>query len=279
MQLIMNDSRLRPWSLCLAFLLAGLIAAASFAGLFIPSIYSAETRPDAARVIGNDAGNLMIAVPILVISAILANRGSLAARLVWTGTLVYYLYVFAYYSFALHFNSMFLAYCGILGISFYLSAGTILSLPVQEIARRYSAQAPARTTAVVLLLMTLLMAYHWTSEIIPGLLAGQVPQAIPDSGNVTEPVAVLDLAFGAPACLITGVLLLRREPLGFTLGPVLLTFLVLSSLLLVPVGLEMNRRGFAAGWVLYAIALGLAAAGGVLLALSMRECRTATRSK
>jgi len=210
-------------------------------------------------------------VPVLVIAAILALRGSIAARLVWLGTLVYLFYDFLNYALAIHFNSMFLAYCGVLGLSFYALTGSLLALPIPEIARRYGPRTPVRTTAVVLLLMSLVTILHWLWEIIPALLAGRVPQTVRDSGLLTEAVAVLDLAFGVPAFVIAAILLLRRKPLGFVLGPVVLTFLVLSSLVLAPMGIVMARRGFEAGHALFAIGLGIAAGSAVLLGLFLRE--------
>lgn len=166
---------------------------------------------------------------------------------------------------------MFLAYCGVLGLSFYCLAGGFAALPVGEIARRYAPRTPVKTAAIVLLLMGVVIVFHWLSEIVPALLGGRVPQAVRESGLLTEAVAVLDLAFGAPACLIAAILLLRRKPMGFVLGPVVLTFLALSSLVLAPMGMTMARRGFASGYGLCAIGLGMAAGTVVLLALSLRR--------
>lgn len=212
----------------------------------------------AALVIGNDAGNLVVIAPILVITAILALRGSIAARLVWMGTLAYLVYDFLNYALAIHFNSMFLAYCGVLGLSFYTLAGSLLALPTAEIARRFGPRTPVKTTAILLLLMSVVTILHWLRDIIPALLVGRVPQAIRDSGLSTEGVAALDLAFGTPAFIIAAILLLRRRPLGFVLGPVVLTFLVLSSLVFASMGIAMARRAFATGYALCAIGSGIA---------------------
>lgn len=223
--------------------------------------------------IGNDAGNFIVVLPLLVISAILALRGSVAARLVWTGALAYLAYDFLNYAFAIHFNPMFLAYCGVLGVSFYALAGSFATLPVAEVVRRYGPRAPVKTASIVLLLMGGIIVFHWLSEIVPALLAGRVPQPVRDSGLLTESVAVLDLSFGAPACLIAAVLLLRRKPMGFVLVPIVFTFLALSSLVLAPMGLMMARRGFASGYALCTIGLGTSAGSVVLLALSLRRPR------
>jgi len=269
----MNNPEPGRWALWLSFPLAVILAVACFGGLSLPSTYAAETRRQAALSIGNDAGNLAVIVPVLVIAAILALRGSAAARLVWMGTLAYLVYDFLGYALAIHFNSMFLAYCGVLGLSFYALAGSFISLPSAEIALRYGPRTPVKTTAIVLLLMGLVTVLHWLLEIIPALLAGGVPQAVRDSGLLTEGVAVLDLAFGAPAFMIAAILLLRRKPLGFVLGPVVLTFLTLSSLVLAPMGIAMARRGFEAGHPLCAIGLGIATGSAVLLALSLRRTK------
>lgn len=103
---------------------------------------------------------------------------------------------------------------------------------------------------------------------IPPTLA--LSQAVRDSGLSTEAVAALDLAFGAPAFWVTATLLLRRKPLGFVLGPGVLTFLTRSSLVLAPMGLAMSRSSFDAGHALSAIGAGIAAGSAVLLALSLR---------
>jgi hypothetical protein len=267
----MNDRARPPRTLWLSFPLAFLLAGASLGGLFLSSAYQAETGLHAAQAVGNDAGNLLIVVPVLVLVSVFALRRSRAALLVWMGALLYLVYDFLGYAFGLHFNAMFLAYCAILGLSFYALAGTLPAMDIEEPARRYASRAPAKVAAVVLLLMAAGTVFHWLAEDIPALIAGQMPQAIRDAGQFTDPVAFLDLAFGAPACMITAILLLRRKPLGFFFGPILLTFLVLSSLALVPIGIAMDLRGFKAGYLLYAIAFGIAAGSSVLLAFSLRE--------
>jgi len=210
--------------------------------------------------------NLAVIMPALVIAAVLTLRGSMAARLVWTGTLVYLVYNFLYYAFAVHFNSMFLAYCGVLGFSFYALAGGVVTLPIAEVALRYGPRTPVKTTAIALLLMGLGTIFHWLNEVVTAMLARQAPQAMQES----EPVAVLDLAFLAPATVAIAILLFRRNSLGFVFGPVLLGFLVLSGVGLAAMGTVMAMRGFGPGYGLFAIALGIAAGSAVLLALSLR---------
>jgi hypothetical protein len=279
----MNLTEPGRWALWLSFPLAVILAVASLGGFLRPSTYAAETRMQAALGMGNDGGNLVVIVPVLTIAAILALRGSVAARLVWTGTLAYLVYDFLNYALAIHFNSMFLAYCVVLGLSFYALVGSLPALPTAEIARRFGPRTPVKTTAILLLLMSVVTILHWLRDIIPALLLGRVPQAVRDSGLSTEGVAALDLAFGTPAFMIAAILLLRRRPLGFVLGPVVLTFLVLSSLLLAPMGVAMARSGFETGYALCAIGSGIATGSAVVLAFSLRsqkaDCKISPESR
>lgn len=102
------------------------------------------------------------------------------------------------------------------------------------------------------------------------MFAGRQPQFVRDSGSAMTPVVLMDLAFGAPTCVIAAISLLRHKPLGFVLGPIVLTFLALSSVVLAPMGIAMVHRGFRGGGALCAIGLGIAAASAILLALSLR---------
>ena len=195
----MNNTEPGRWALWLSFPLATLLAVASLGGLFLPFTYKEETPIHAAQYVGNDVGNLAVIVPALLIAAILARRGSVAARLVWIGTLIYLLYDFLGYALAAHFNSMFLAYCGVLGLSFYALAGNLTALPTGRSPplrsahsgedHRYRAPADGRGHRVPLAV---------GNRSCSG--CGPVPQAVHDFGLLTEAVAVLDLAFGAPAC-------------------------------------------------------------------------------
>lgn len=267
----MNKTEQGRLSLWLSFPIALLLTGTSLGGLFLPYTYSAETRLQAVQYAGNDAGNLFLIVPFLTFVAIMALRGSAAGRLVWMGTLVYLVYDFLGYAFAVHFNAMFLAYCAVLGLSFFVLEESFLSMPLQEVTRCCGPRTPTKIIATVLLVMGLGIVLHWMSAIIPAEFAGRAPQTVRESGLVTETTAVLDLAFGAPACLIVAILLFRHKPLGIVLGPIMLTFLGLSGLVLAPMGIAMARRGFVTGGGLCFIGLGIATGSTVLLAYCFRK--------
>jgi hypothetical protein len=255
----------KAFTLWISFLLAVLVAVTAVAGLFWPATYAQEKPLWATEGAGGDAVNLFVIVPILIFSAVLAHRGSLSARLIWVGTLVFILYNGVIYAFAVHFNSLFLVYCGVLGLSFYALAGSLTSLSPSEVAAVYSQRAPARTTAVVLLLIAFVFGAQWLRELIPALLSGHTPRSITDAGLMTNPVYVLDLSVVLPGFVMTAIMLLRRKPVAFILAPVLMVFVVLMTIAIAGMSVAMVLKGYATSYVMAVVFLGSAAGCTVLL--------------
>jgi hypothetical protein len=247
-----------------------LVAVTGWAGLFWRSTYERETPQWATQAIGGDVINLFVVVPLLLVAALGLRRGSSGARFVWLGTLGYLLYNFLIYCFAVHFNALFLVYCTVLGLSLYGFIAGVLSLVPSEVAASYGPRAPAKTIAVVFLLMASVTTVQWVREIVDALVSGQLPRSVTETGLPVNPIWVLDLCFLLPGLAVTGVLLLRRRPLAFIFAPTLLALLALISCELVAIGAAMLRAGL---WHGYA-ALGFVAVLGTgftaLLVLFLR---------
>lgn len=62
----------------------------------------------------------------------------------------------------------------------------------------------------------------------------------------TNPIHILDLAFYLPAVLVTGVLLLLRKPLAYTVALTLFLLLTGIPILIIPV--VHRLRGMPADW-------------------------------
>src|SRR5574338_736921 len=86
-----------------SFLIADLVAAASIAGLrYSHLIYPTEELVQA--FVPNDAANLVIGLPILLGPMWLAWRGRLVGLLCWMGALLFILYNYTAYVFAMPLN-------------------------------------------------------------------------------------------------------------------------------------------------------------------------------
>jgi hypothetical protein len=100
----------------------------------------------------------------------------------------------------------------------------------------------------VLIVTTVFFGLLWLSEDVPALLAGSTPQSLTDMALPTNPVHILDLGFFLPAAIATGVLLLKRKPLAYTLAPAFIVFLILTGVPILLTPVVQAARGGTAGW-------------------------------
>ena len=248
-----------------SLILALLIAVASLAGIVSPETYARETAEWAGQAIGQDWFDLLFCVPALVICARRACRGSRRWRLLLGGALAFTVYTFVLYAFAVQFNRMFLVYCAILGLSFYLLAAIGFDITRAGRALRCRPRAPVHLAGSFLLVVAVVFAAAWLAETIPAILHGHVPPTVAQAGLFTNPVHVLDLSIVLPAHFLIGLALLRRRPLAAALAPLILTFDVLMSASIAAMMIVMHLRGLAAPLPVAAALAGVSLLSGAFL--------------
>lgn len=239
----MNKSTRRAnWWLWLTIPIAILLAVAAGGGLFIKGLYR-DTPNLVTQAIGQDAITLVVALPTLVISAFLTSRGSQRARLVWLGGLIYMVYTYVGYAFAVRFNSLFLVYVALLGCSTYALIGGLVATDWAGIKAGFTERTPVKAVSIYLAVTAALFYFLWLSEAVPASLTGNRPQSLIDAGTPTNFVQVLDMAWFLPATAITAVSLWRKQPIGYTLAGAILTFVVLLTLAILSMVVFMGRAG------------------------------------
>lgn len=208
-----------------SLLLAVLIAIASIYGLYNSNAYLLETVNWATQSKAQDLINLFIAVPVLLISAILAYRKSLAAYLIWLGNLVFIVYSFILYAFFVHFNAMFLIYSAIIGFTIYLLIYSLVSADSEKIKASITLSVKLKKiVSLFLILLGVLFYLVWLKDIIPNLLGNKVPNSITEAGLVTNGVYVIDIAILLPALILSGYYLRKNKSVGYLLVGILLPF-------------------------------------------------------
>jgi hypothetical protein len=195
-------------------LIALLALTAAGAGL-MTDLYKNDTVSGAAQERGNDLVVLVLCVPLPLISAFFASKGSLRGRLVWTGTVFFFLYTYASQSFLTVYNPLFLVYVAAFSLSLYTFAASVLTLDVLRIKESF-AGAPVKATGYFMYFMAAALVMTWLGLIIPPLLRGEKPAAL--ETYTTLVIQALDLGVMAPLAAITGMLLLRREAWGYALA-------------------------------------------------------------
>ena len=239
----MSNERTHNPMLWSTIAIALLLAITAVAGIFWPATYAKETLFSAAGGLGSDLVDLILVVPILLISGIKGYRESVSARLVWLGTLGYLLYNLVLYAFGVHFNALFLIYCATLSLCFYATVFSLPFISLEQITQTFSARAPRKTIAILLLVMSILFAAFDLGEDIPALLAGRVPQSITQVNLPVSFIHVLDLVFLIPGMCITAFLLIRRKACGYVLAPAFLALLALMNIELAVLMVVMALKG------------------------------------
>ena len=232
----MNESvrHANVW-LWLTFPIAILLTIAAGGGVFISGLYR-DTPYFVAQAVGQDLISLAIVLPTLTVTAFLASRGSPRARLVWLGGLVYLVYTYVVAAFNVSFNSLFLVYVALLGCSLYALIGGLVTADMAGIKACFTEKTPVKAVSIYLAVLAVLFYFMWLSEIVPALMAGEIPQSIRDNGTPTNAVHVLDMAWVLPSFGITAVSLWRKQALGYTLAGAILSygvFLILAILSMV----------------------------------------------
>lgn len=259
----MNKSAARAsiW-LWLTAPIAILITVATVSELLIGGLFHGDTIYLVAQARGQDVITLAIALPALVVGALLAARNSERGRLIWLGALVYLVYTYAIYAFHVRFNSLFLVYVALLGCSLYALIGGLATTDFGAVKARLSKGRSVTAVSVFLGLVAVLFYFAWLGEVVPALVSGDVPRSVVDNGTPTSGVHVLDMAWILPAMVLTSVWLRRGRALGYALAGVLLAFLSLLAAAIMAMMVAMWVYG-------QPVALGMAAVFGIVSAISL----------
>lgn len=229
-------------SLWLTFPIVILLAIAAGAGLLSSGLYR-DSASLAAQALGQDLITLVVALPALVICALLAARGSQRARLAWLGLLVYVAYTYASYAFGIRWNPMFLVYVALLGCSTYALIGGILAVDRTRIKASFTDRTPVRAVSIFLLVIAAVFYLMWLSEAGPASLTGITPESIQQDGTPTNVIHVLDMGLLLPALVIAAISLWRRQPLGYTLAPAFIVNLAFLALAILSMAVFQARAG------------------------------------
>ena len=172
-----------------------------------------------------------VGIVVLLFSAYLANRGSVRGFQAWAGALLFLIYTFAIYSFASVFNTLFLVYVAVLGLSAFTFIGSTLLLDFEKVRGLAPIGKKAKAPlGVLLVVLGLGFAGLWLSQDVQAIIEGTVPSSVTQAGLLTNPVHVLDLALYLPAIVMSGLSLLRDRTLGHVFCLPLLVFSVLEGL-------------------------------------------------
>jgi len=211
----------------LSLIIAALMAVASILGLmYQTALYPTEELRN--WLVANDIFNLVVGVPLLLVSMWLARRGKLIGLLLWPGALFYVLYVYVAYVIGAPFGALFLLHLLLATMGAYSLMGLVASIDGETVRQRLEGIVPARTTAVILLALGALILLREIALVFTAVTS-QVPVPPPELAQWID-----DFAVALPVLFGVGVELWRRRALGYVGGGGLLLAYGVLSLSLIP---------------------------------------------
>jgi hypothetical protein len=203
----------------------------------------------------------------------ISYRGKSFAKALWGGVMLYLIYTFLIYTFGVHFNSLFIIYCFILGLSFYSFIHFLTRQNKEPIAIEFKKSLPVKVVGIYFLIIASLFYLLWLSEIIPAALQNTIPKSLIEIGLFTNPVHVIDLSLFLPGLFITGVLVLRKKRMGLLLVPVMLTFFILMDISIAFLAIMLAMRGFESNAAITVVMMTLALFSLILLIWYLRNIK------
>ena len=209
---VTRDLMLIRWS---SLVIAVLAAAVSVAGIISgTSLY--QTEEMLLQKVPTDLFTLLISVPVLLVSIWLARRGRLLGLLCWPAPLLYMLYIYIANAIGVPLGVLFLAYVAIAALSAYTLIGLVACIDAEAVRQRLAGAVPERAAGAILVVLSVLFSLMNLAYVVTALTG-------PAAAHPLEmPVWIVDFVVLAPAWILGGILLWRREPLGYVAGAGLL---------------------------------------------------------
>jgi len=211
----------------LSLIVALIMTVASAVGLLYQTVIY-PTDELLLSFVPSDAFNLVVGLPILLGSMLLARRGKLIGLLCWPGALFYVLYMYVPYVIGVPFNVLFLPYLVLVTLSACTLIGLVASIDGEVVRQRLTGFVPARISGGILVGLAILIIVRQVAVIVTAL-AGQTPV---DAVELSSWIA--DFVVAVPVLLVGGILLWRRDPLGYVAGAGLLLGYGVLALSVIP---------------------------------------------
>jgi hypothetical protein len=188
--------------------------------LYGNGLYANDSISVVAQGKASDFVTLVVAVPALLGFAWWTHRGSLKARLALVGILGYFLYTYMSYVFLWSYNTLFIVYVVLMSSSLFAFGLGISTLDPQLLKASFSERLPVKFIGGLQWVIGGLLLLLWGSKIISSLISGNPPVGL--DHYTTLVIQAMDLGLVVPAALLSGYLILRRQPWGYLMSSILL---------------------------------------------------------
>ncbi len=234
-------SKFKQWINILVICIGVLALGACIAGLFISGgsgqhefksingemvkiygsgLYRNDSIAMVAQGKASDFITAIIGIPLLLISLYFTNKGSLRGKLMLTGTLGYFLYTYISYTFLWMYNTFFIVYVVLMTLSLYAFILCFVSFDIEDMPSMFNKNLPVRLLGGYQLFIGFVIGMMWLGKIAPSILGGTTPGGL--EHYTTLVIQGLDLGIVVPTAVLSGILIIKRKPLGYLLSSVII---------------------------------------------------------
>lgn len=204
-----------------AYLLSIVIAAlmtfaSAYALLEWPRVYAGSEPDLVPLLVGQDALNLVVGLPLLIGAMALARRGSLAGLVLWPGALFYVAYDYGYYVLGVPYGWFFIPYIVLVSASLFTAVFVIAGIDGHAVRARMRRGVPARVAGGFLMGLAVLFTALWSALNMTALMSAT------EVDPILRVVTIMDLGLQLPALFVGGLLLWRGAALGYVVSAGLL---------------------------------------------------------
>jgi len=208
----------------------GVVAAAAAALSFFHSSLLVGAPVTVGCLRGTALVVLVVGLPVLAAAMARSAHGSARGLVIWLGTLGYLLYQAVMFCFATPVNGLFLLYVAYLSLAVWSIVLLLRSTDLAAYRDRISPRLPTRFIAGFAFAVAVLNGGAWLARIVPALVHGTPSAMVQDTGLLTNPVFVQDLAIWLPLLITAAVATWHRRTWGVLVTGAMLAMFVLESL-------------------------------------------------
>jgi hypothetical protein len=187
-------------------------------------IYRHMSADVAIQGIAQDYVTLFIGIPLLLFGLHSARKNSVSGLFVLSGTLMYFLVTYLFYTAMGMYNIMFLAYVFSLCLAFFSLMLTLFSYSIEDIGNLFASEKIIRYAGIFLVINSMMVALLWLGIILPPIFDGSVyPEEL--KHYTTLIVQGFDLELLLPIGIVSGMHAVRKNSYGYLFTTVYLIFL------------------------------------------------------
>jgi len=205
-------------------------------------LYHHMSSDVAIQGIAQDYITLFAGIPMLIAGLFLYKRRNIKGLFLLSGTLLYFLVTYLFYTAMAMFNYMFLVYVILLALSFFALILSLFNYDIKNIKHIFGSQNIVRYGGLFLVINSLMVGLLWLSIIIPYLINGSIYP--PELQHYTTLIVQgFDLGLLLPIAIVVGLMSFKRNSYGYLFSTIYLIFLTIMMAALTSKILFMANAG------------------------------------